>query len=103
MIRIRVDLPLLFSILGLIGLGVVMVYSSSWVLSEKEFQDCWHYAERQAIFAGLAVVALSIGVWIEPHFYQKYVYLILLTTLFFLIIVLILLLVLSWQLDLEHA
>jgi cell division protein FtsW len=89
MIRIRVDLPLLFSILGLIGLGVVMVYSSSWVLSEKEFQDCWHYAERQAIFAGLAVVALSIGVWIEPHFYQKYVYLILLTTLFFLIIVLI--------------
>lgn len=89
MTRIRVDLPLLFSVLGLIGLGVIMVYSSSWVLAEREFNNCWHYAHRQALYACIGIVALCVGTWIDPRKYQQYTYPIVLVTLVLLILVLI--------------
>lgn len=89
MTRTRVDLPLLFAVLFLIALGVVMVYSSSWVVAEKNFGDGLHYLKRQSLYAVAAVLALMVGALIDPAFWAKRIYPWLGLCFFLLLIVLI--------------
>lgn len=74
MTRTRVDLPLLFAVLALMALGVVMVYSSSWVVAEERFGDELYYLKRQTLFAGLGVFALLIGAAVDPDRWAKLTY-----------------------------
>lgn len=74
MTRTRVDLPLLFAVLFLIALGVVMVYSSSWVVAEDRFGDSLHYLKRQSMYAVAGVFALMFGALIDPAFWAKRIY-----------------------------
>lgn len=89
MTRTRVDLPLLFSVLLLMALGIVMVYSSSWALAEEQHHDGLYFLKRQATFAGLAVVALVVGALVEPSWWTRYIYWMLGAGFFLLLIVLI--------------
>ncbi|ANE47370.1 stage V sporulation protein E [Paenibacillus swuensis] len=52
------DLWILLSTLAILGIGVVMVYSASSVLSFHDFGDSFYYLKRQAFFAGLGIVAM---------------------------------------------
>ncbi len=83
------DLVLLFLTLALIGIGLVMLYSSSSIMAQERFGDGMYFVKRQIVFAllGLAVLILSKNL---PYVvYRRLVYVILGVTLLSLIIVLL--------------
>jgi len=52
------DIWLLISILLILGIGLMMVYSASAVKAFHEFGDQFYFLKRQAIFAGLGLVSM---------------------------------------------
>lgn len=55
------DYLILFAVLGLLGLGIVMVYSSSSVKAHILFGDGLYYLKRQAAWAALGLIAMRIA------------------------------------------
>ena len=53
------DPLLLGAVLALVGLGLVMVYSSSAITAQDRIGDSFHYLKRQAIAAGLGFFAMA--------------------------------------------
>lgn len=87
--RIRVDVILLVAVLFLMGLGVVMVYSSSWALAQSARSDELFYLKRQGMYAAVAVVALVFGAAVDPRRWERWAYPMLGGAIFLLLIVLI--------------
>ncbi|MFM2152689.1 MAG: hypothetical protein RL199_1124 [Pseudomonadota bacterium] len=54
----RFDVWLLLAMLLLVGLGVVMVYSSSAVYAATKYVDPYYFVKRQAAFAVVGVLAM---------------------------------------------
>jgi cell division protein FtsW len=48
-----IDGPLLFTVLSLVGLGLVMVASASLELADRNFNNPYHFFHRQLLFAAL--------------------------------------------------
>ena len=83
------DFVLLFLTLALIGIGLVMLYSSSSIIAQERFGDSMYFVKRQIVFAlvGLAVLILCKNL---PYvLYCRLVYVLLGVTLLSLIIVLL--------------
>jgi cell division protein FtsW len=59
-----VDTVLAAAVVAIIGFGVVMVYSASAFEATVRFGDAQHYLKRQAIYAGVALVAM----WLISRF-----------------------------------
>jgi cell division protein FtsW len=55
-----VDNVLAATVVALIGFGIVMVYSSSAFEATVRFGDAQHYVKRQAVYAGMALIAMWI-------------------------------------------
>jgi cell division protein FtsW len=87
--RVRVDHLLLLCLLFLMGLGVVLVYSSSWALADRLHEDALYFLKRQSFFAGCAMVALLVGAAIDPDLLRKHAYWILGGAMALLLLVLI--------------
>ena len=85
----RPDLPLLFIVVILLVVGIVMVYSSSYVWSDYKFNDSFYYLKRQLLFAGAGVVAMFFFMVIPYYTWKKYANLILLFCFILLLLVLI--------------
>lgn len=62
--RWHIDLPLLFLLLILAGVGLVVLYSASG--------NELHYVKRQAVFMGLAFVGMFIAAQIPLEFYRRW-------------------------------
>lgn len=63
---------LLLAIIALLGIGVVQVYSSSYVLATENYGDGLFFFKRQLIFAfiGFSILMLSIHIpwqWVEKY------------------------------------
>jgi len=56
---LRFDPLLLASVLALVALGLVMVYSASAITAQDKLGDSFHYLKRQLVAAGLGLVALA--------------------------------------------
>ena len=54
------DYGLLTTVLVLLIVGLIFVYSSSYVLAEVEYDDANHFIKRQMIFAVLGLTGLAI-------------------------------------------
>ncbi|HIW34440.1 MAG TPA: FtsW/RodA/SpoVE family cell cycle protein, partial [Candidatus Paenibacillus intestinavium] len=52
------DIWLLISILLILFIGLMMVYSASAVLAFHEFGDKFYFLKRQSIFAGLGLMSM---------------------------------------------
>ncbi len=65
-LRPRVDAPLLFAVLTLVGLGVVMVAASSPVLAAASNGDALYFVKRQIAFAVAGSFALVAGAAVAP-------------------------------------
>jgi cell division protein FtsW len=52
------DITLLFSVLFLVGIGIVMVYSASSALAFKKFGSDYYFLKRQALYSLLGMMAL---------------------------------------------
>src|SRR5690606_30410703 len=55
-----VDPVLAAAVVGLMGFGVVMVYSASLVEAVNVFRDPAHFLKRQAVFAGAALALMFV-------------------------------------------
>ena len=51
------DLPMLFAVLALLGIGLVMVASASMDLASRNFGEPFHFFQRQILFAFLGLLA----------------------------------------------
>jgi cell division protein FtsW len=54
------DTLIIVSTLLLLGIGVVIVYSASAVLSAQKLDDAFFYVKRQAMFAALGIIAMFV-------------------------------------------
>jgi cell division protein FtsW len=69
--RSAVDLLLFSSILLLLAIGIMMVYSASAVIAFHDFGDTYYYLKRQLIFAALGIVAMVITMNIDYRIWRK--------------------------------
>ncbi len=83
------DHVLMISTLLLLGLGLVMVFSSSGVLASDKYHDPAFFLKKQLIYAVLGVGLMLFVRRIPYHKYNNLAYVILLVSLVLLILVLI--------------
>lgn len=83
------DLLLLGSIMALIIIGLVMVYSSSHIWAEYKYDDGFFYLKRQLLFAGAGLVAMYVLYKIPYYIWMNHVYLIFFLCLTLLLLVLV--------------
>jgi cell division protein FtsW len=83
------DLVLLFLTLSLIGIGLVMLYSSSSIIAQERFGDSMYFVKRQIVFALLGLAVLIVSKNLPYAIYHRLVYVILGVTLLSLIVVLL--------------
>lgn len=72
------DRVLAACVVALVGFGVVMVYSASAVFASKEFGTSTYFLARQAAFATLGLIAMTVSSSIDYRIYKKLTYPILL-------------------------
>lgn len=83
------DFVIFFAIIALLGLGVIMVYSSSAVSAYVNFDDSYYFLKRQLIWASLGVIAMLFTMNIDYHVWRKLAKPILFFTVFLLFLVLV--------------
>jgi len=71
------DTTLLFSVLFLVGIGIVMVYSASSAIALKKYGYDYYFAIKQSAFAVIGIVILVVCRHIPYRFYRKFNYLLL--------------------------
>lgn len=67
-----VDRGVLLSVFFLIGIGLVQVYSSSYIFATEVYGDGLHFFRKQLIFAGLALVTLFTVSSVRWNLAQKF-------------------------------
>jgi len=83
------DRWLLFSVFGLMGMGLLMVASSSMVISERQFGESFHYLMHQAVYTGIGIVLAFIVLRVETDVWRKMSGMMLVVSLMALVMVLI--------------
>ncbi|HEY3368323.1 MAG TPA: stage V sporulation protein E [Symbiobacteriaceae bacterium] len=66
------DYTLITVVALLLGIGLVMVYTSSTAMAEADFHNSFHFLQRQAIWAVLGLISMFAFARIPPWTYQKY-------------------------------
>ena len=69
--ELPVDTVLLAVVLGLTLFGVVMVYSASAVLAEKNFGSQFYFLIRQGMWAGLGLIGMTVAMFIDYRHYKR--------------------------------
>jgi cell division protein FtsW len=83
------DNMFLFAVLILMGIGIVMVFSSSSLIALKRYDDGYYFLKKQALFAFIGIILLLRFMRLDYRFFRDKVYLILGISLVLLILVLI--------------
>ncbi|UCH06775.1 MAG: putative lipid II flippase FtsW [Deltaproteobacteria bacterium] len=83
------DPILLISVLLLLGIGLVAVYSASSILAEARFGDHYFYLKRQAVFCLFGILLMIAAKNINYLVYRKLVYVFLGLSLLLLVLLLI--------------
>lgn len=82
-------LLLFIAMSSLIAIGLLMIYSSSYIWADYKFGDSLKYVKQQAIFVGLGFAFLSIIIKLNSDFFYKYSKIFLVLSFILLILVLI--------------
>lgn len=73
--RIRhFDHAIVISALTLVGIGIVMIYSSSSIIAQERFHDSFHFLKRQGTFIGLGILMMFVTMNIPYDFWRKMAY-----------------------------
>ena len=83
------DPVLLISVMLLIGIGLVAVYSASSILAEARYGDHYYYLKRQTIFCLFGVMLMILAKNINYLLYRKLVYVLLGLSLLLLVLLLV--------------
>ncbi len=87
--RVGIDLPFLILVLCLLGFGLVMVCSASYVSAYYRYGDSFYFIKRQVIWAVLGIVIMMGLSFIDYKLYRKYLPVILGVALLMVLLVLI--------------
>jgi len=68
----RPDLVLLGAIMALLGIGFVMVYSSSAVRGYIQYDDPYHYLKMEILWVTMGLVAMFISMVVDLRWVRKY-------------------------------
>lgn len=86
--QIQSDYWLLLAVLGLLTIGLLMVYSATYTLGYLNYQDATYYVRRQAVWALLGLV-LMIALWrVDYRVWQRYTVPLMGVTLLMLVLIL---------------
>lgn len=66
------DKILLLLSISLAAFGLVMVYSSSYILSQEKYGDGLHYFNRHLVFLGVGFLAMIVCRFVDISFWKKY-------------------------------
>jgi cell division protein FtsW len=64
--------PLLLALMSLMGIGLVQVYSSSYIFATESFGDGLYFFERQLIFVGISFAILLGAAQIPMRWVEKW-------------------------------
>ncbi|MEJ2639761.1 MAG: putative lipid II flippase FtsW [Desulfosarcinaceae bacterium] len=81
------DTKLLFCVLFLVGVGIVMVFSSSSALALKQYDTSYYFLKRQTLFSLLGICALVVLSHVPYRLYRLLTYPILLAAIVLLLMV----------------
>ncbi len=87
--RKRLDFILLIAALALVGIGVVMVYSTSAIIAADRFGDPYYFLKRQALYAAVGFVLMILMMFFPYEMLKRFAYPILIFSILLLIAVLI--------------
>jgi cell division protein FtsW len=87
LMKFSYDSILLFSVLFLVGIGIVMVYSASSALALKKFGTDFYFLKRQALFSLLGIVTMVTCRRIPLNVYKSLTYPLLALSILFLILI----------------
>jgi cell division protein FtsW len=79
------DYILLATIFLLLTIGIIMVFSSSYIMAYKWYGNSFYFFSRQVIFAGIALLVFLVAIKIDYHLWRKFAIPILLLSIFLLI------------------
>jgi cell division protein FtsW len=85
----RIDFILLIVTLTLVGVGIVMVYSTSAIMAGDRFQDPYYFLKKQALFAGIGFILMIIALFFPYAILKRLAYPILIISVLLLVAVLI--------------
>ena len=87
--RLRFDFILLIVTLALVGVGIVMVYSTSAIMAGDRFQDPYYFLKKQALFAGIGFILMIFTLFFPYMILKRWAYPILIVSILLLVAVLI--------------
>src|SRR5690625_5961595 len=68
----KVDMFLLLTIVILLMIGIVMVYSSSHIWADYKYNDTFFFVKRQILFASVGVVAMLFIMRISFLYWMRF-------------------------------
>jgi cell division protein FtsW len=83
------DFILLIVALALMGIGIVMVYSTSAIIAGDRFGDPYHFLKRQALYAGAGFILMIMMMFFPYQTLKRFAYPIFIFSVLLLIAVLI--------------
>jgi cell division protein FtsW len=86
---VRFDPLLLCAVLGLVTIGLVMVYSASAVLAQDKLGDSLYFLKRQLMAAGMGLVAMAVAMKVGWRKLARWAYPLLLVSIVLLVLVVI--------------
>jgi cell division protein FtsW len=75
--------------LALVGVGIVMVYSTSAIMAGDRFQDPYYFLKKQALFAGIGFILMILTLFLPYRILKRLAYPILIVSVLLLVAVLI--------------
>ncbi len=66
------DLTLALSVLGLVMVGLIMVFSASFYQGLEGYEDAYYFITRQVIWVALGLVAMVMAARIPYHFWETW-------------------------------
>src|SRR3990172_6889404 len=85
----RLDIILLFAVLALVGIGIVMVYSTSAIIAGDRFGDPYYFLKRQALYAGVGFALMIFMMFFPYEMLKRFAYPIFVLSILLLVAVLI--------------
>ena len=84
---VHYDQTLQITTCSLLALGMAMIFISSTLMAQSQYDDAYYFIKRQGVYAFLGLGALFLGRCIDYHSYKRWVYHILLLSLITLVLV----------------
>jgi hypothetical protein len=80
--RKRLEFILLIATLALVGIGIVMVYSTSAIMAGDRFGDPYYFLKKQAFYAAIGFVLMILMMFFPYEILKRLAYPILILSIF---------------------